>query len=59
MKMIPILMAVPLLFLSCSSDNDTFDSSHIETLQPAVHLVSDLKVDMNTDKGVLQTWRKL
>lgn len=51
MKMIPILMAVPLLFLSCSSDNDTFDSSHIETLQPAVHLVSDLNVDMNTDRA--------
>ena len=59
MKMFSILMALPLLCLSCSSDNTVFDSFHIETLQPAVHITSDLNLNLNTDKALYRPGDKI
>ncbi len=52
MKMYPILMIITLICQSCSSDNLAFDSSHIETLQPAVNISSELNLNLNTDKAL-------
>jgi dextranase len=50
--MYPILLAFPLLCLSCSSDNVAFDSSRMETLEPVVHITSDLNLNLNTDRAL-------
>jgi dextranase len=59
MKMYPILMALPLFFCSCGSDSTTFNGSHLEPLQPAVHITPALNVDLNTDKALYKPGEKI
>jgi dextranase len=59
MKMYPILMALPLFFCSCSSDSTAFNGSHLEPLQPAVHITPALNVDLNTDKALYKPGEKI
>lgn len=51
MKMYSLLLAIPLLCAACSSDNDSpIDPSTIQPTQPATTLISDLSLQLSTDK---------
>lgn len=52
MKMYSLLLAIPLLCAACSSDNDSpIDPSTIQPTQPATTLISDLSLQLSTDKA--------
>ena len=51
MKMYSLLLAIPLLCAACSSDNDSpIDPSTIQPTQSATTLISDLSLQLSTDK---------
>lgn len=52
MKMYSLLLAIPLLCAACSSDNDSpIDPSTIQPTQPTTTLISDLSLQLSTDKA--------